>query len=163
MAKYIPPEFKKEAFNCPHCEAFSHQHWCETYFMVYGKVLARELIHLAHHGVKVYVYRDDKQMKDRTDITWMLQNVPGIQIRAKDDKGFWNIMHDKLFVIPGVIFREGSANWSPSAEGASDYRGNSGHNEQQDNNATYITDPTEIQQAIRQFNHIWNRSSNISY
>ena len=127
------------------------------------KPLARELIHLAHHGVKVYVYRDDKQMKDRTDVTWMLQNVPGIQIKAKNDRGFWNIMHDKIFIIPGVIFREGSANWSPSAEGASDYRGNSGHNEQQDNNATYITDPREIRQAIRQFTHIWNRSSNISF
>ena len=127
------------------------------------KPLARELIHLARHGVKVYVYRDDRQMKDRTDITWMLQNVPGIQIRAKDDKGFWNIMHNKLFIIPGVVFREGSANWSPSAEGASDYRGNSGHDEQQDNNATYITAPDEIRQAVQQFTHIWDRIGNIRY
>ncbi|MGC8541531.1 MAG: phospholipase D-like domain-containing protein [Phycisphaerae bacterium] len=125
------------------------------------KHIARELIHLAHHGVKVYIYRDDKQMKDRTDITWMLYKVPGIQVRAKDDRGFWNIMHDKIFIIPGVVYREGSANWSPSAEGANDYHGNSGHNEQQDNNATYITNPTEIKQALRQFQHLWSRPSNI--
>ena len=126
------------------------------------KRLARELIKLAQTGVVIDIYRDDKQMEDRTDITWMLKGVPGIHIKAKDDRGFWNIMHDKIFIIPGVVFREGSANWSPSAEGANSYDGHSGHDEQQDNNASYITNRTAIRAAITNFRHIWNRPSNIA-
>lgn len=29
MKKYTAPEFKKEAFNCPHCGAFSYMEWIE--------------------------------------------------------------------------------------------------------------------------------------
>lgn len=29
MTKYTAPEFKKEAFNCPHCGAFSYMEWFE--------------------------------------------------------------------------------------------------------------------------------------
>ena len=29
MTKYTAPEFKKEAFNCPHCGAFSYMEWIE--------------------------------------------------------------------------------------------------------------------------------------
>ena len=29
MTKYTAPEFKKAAFNCPHCGAFSHMEWFE--------------------------------------------------------------------------------------------------------------------------------------
>ncbi len=124
--------------------------------------IARELIYLAHKGVKIYIYRDDKQMKDRTDRTYMLKTIRNIYIKAKRDKGFWNIMHDKIFIIPGVVFREGSANWSPSAEGASCYHGNCGSSENQDNNATYITNRNEINIALYNFRHIWDRKSNIN-
>lgn len=27
MDKFSPPEFKKSAFNCPHCDAYAHQTW----------------------------------------------------------------------------------------------------------------------------------------
>ncbi|HPX28686.1 MAG TPA: DUF4145 domain-containing protein [Sphaerochaeta sp.] len=27
MKKYSPPKFKGKAFNCPHCEAYSHMRW----------------------------------------------------------------------------------------------------------------------------------------
>jgi hypothetical protein len=27
MGKYVPPSFKIHGFNCPHCEAYSHQKW----------------------------------------------------------------------------------------------------------------------------------------
>ena len=162
---YFSPQKNLQTIDLHWLAKAAHSPTKTLYVAMYSftdKLLARELIHLAHHGVKVYVYRDDKQMRDRTDITWMLKNVSGIHIKAKADRGFWNIMHEKVFIIPGVVFREGSANWSPSAEGANDYHGNSGHGEQQDNNATYITSPTEIKQALRQFQHLWNRPSNIA-
>ncbi len=124
--------------------------------------IAKDLIYLAHRGVKIYIYRDDKQMKARTDRTYMLKNVRNIYIKAKRDRGFWNIMHDKIFIIPGIVFREGSANWSPSAEGASCYNNKCGSPENQDNNATYITNKREIDIALHNFYHIWNRKSNIN-
>lgn len=124
--------------------------------------IAKELRYLAHRGVKIYLYRDDEQMEDRTDRTYMLKNVRNIYIKAKRDRGFWNIMHDKIFIIPGIVFREGSANWSPSAEGASCYHDNCGSSENQDNNATYITDKSDINSALHNFYHMWNRSSNIN-
>ncbi|MFW0884293.1 phospholipase D-like domain-containing protein [Candidatus Acidulodesulfobacterium sp. H_13] len=123
--------------------------------------IAKDLLYLAHKGVKIYLYRDDKQMKDRTDKTYILENVRNIHIEVKRDEGFWNIMHNKMFIIPGIVFREGSANWSPSAEGASCYRGNCGPSENQDNNATYITDKREINIALHDFYRIWGRKSNI--
>ncbi|MCL4428887.1 MAG: phospholipase D-like domain-containing protein [Deltaproteobacteria bacterium] len=123
--------------------------------------IAKELIYLADRGVKIYVYRDDLQMRDRTDRTYMLKNIKNIYIKAKRDSGFWNIMHEKIFIIPGIVFREGSANWSPSAEGASCFRGNCGSSENQDNDATYITDKREIDIALHNFYHIWKRRSNI--
>ncbi len=75
-------------------------------------------------------------MRDRTDRTYILANVKNIYIKAKKDDGFWNIMHNKMFIVPGIVFREGSANWSPSAEGASCYDGNCGPSENRNNNAT---------------------------
>lgn len=124
--------------------------------------IAKDLIYLARRGVKIYLYRDDKQMKARTDRTYMLKNARNIYIKAKRDGGFWNIMHDKIFIIPGVVFREGSANWSPSAEGASCYGYKCGPQENQDNNATYITNKREIYIALHNFYRIWNRKSNIN-
>lgn len=124
--------------------------------------IAEELLRLARRGVKIYIYRDNKQIGDDTDRTYMLKNAGNIYIKAKRDRGFWNIMHDKIFIIPGIVFREGSANWSPSAEGASCYRHECGQRENQDNNATYITDGKEIKAAIKNFYRIWNRKSNIN-
>ena len=31
MTKYTAPEFKKEAFNCPHCGAYAHMEWISIY------------------------------------------------------------------------------------------------------------------------------------
>jgi len=83
------------------------------------KKIARKIIQLANQGVVVYIYRDDEQMRDKNDVTYMFRGIKNIHIKAKRDRGFWNIMHDKIFIIPNIVYREGSANWSPSAEGAS--------------------------------------------
>jgi phosphatidylserine/phosphatidylglycerophosphate/cardiolipin synthase-like enzyme len=83
------------------------------------KDLAQKIIQLANQGVAVYIYRDSEQMRDKNDVTYMFRGIKNIHIKAKNDKGFWNIMHDKAFIIPNVVYREGSANWSPSAEGSS--------------------------------------------
>ncbi len=125
------------------------------------KPIARELLKLARAGVVIVLYRDSRQMHDRTDVTRMLIGQRNIHIKMKADKGSSNIMHDKLFIIPGVVFREGSANWSPSGEGANSSHGKSGRNKQQDNNATYITNPGAIKAAVQNFIHIWRRKSNI--
>lgn len=77
-------------------------------------------------------------MRDRADKTYILENVKNIYIKAKKDKGFWNIIHNKMFIIPGVVFREGSINWSPSAERALCRNEDCGPSENRDNNATYI-------------------------
>jgi phosphatidylserine/phosphatidylglycerophosphate/cardiolipin synthase-like enzyme len=111
------------------------------------KNLANEIIQLANDGVEVYIYRDSEQMQDKGDTTEMFKGIKNIHIKAKNSKGLSNIMHDKIFIVPGVVFREGSANWSPSAE--------------QDNNATYITDKVEMEKAEKVFWDMWNREDNI--
>ncbi|MBX0310646.1 MAG: hypothetical protein JHC31_02385, partial [Sulfurihydrogenibium sp.] len=73
------------------------------------KNLANEIIQLANDGVEVYIYRDSQQMQDKGDTTEMFKGIKNIHIKAKNDKGSFNIMHDKIFIVPGIVFREGSA------------------------------------------------------
>ena len=41
MTKYTAPEFKKEAFNCPHCGAYAHMKWrSEDRFVYYQAICA---------------------------------------------------------------------------------------------------------------------------
>lgn len=75
------------------------------------------------------MYRDGRQMRDDTDKAYMLENMKNIYIKAKRDNGFWNIMHNKMFIVPATVFREGSANWSASAEEASCCKGDCGSSE----------------------------------
>jgi hypothetical protein len=126
------------------------------------KNIASEIIQLANEGVDVYIYRDSEQMRDKGDVTEMFKGIKNIHIKVKDDKGSFNIMHNKIFIVPDVVFREGSANWSPSAEGAvCSHRGDCNPSRNQDNNATYITDKKEIEKAEKVFWNIWNREDNI--
>lgn len=32
MTPFTPPEYNKDAFNCPNCGAFAHQSWASTYY-----------------------------------------------------------------------------------------------------------------------------------
>jgi len=145
--------------------------WLETaktprklYIAMYAftdKNLANEIIQLANDGVEVYIYRDSEQIRDKGDTTDMFKGVENIHIKVKDDKGSSNIMHDKIFIVPGVVFREGSANWSSSAEGAVCSHRGCDPSRNQDNNATYITDKLEIEKAEKVFWDMWNRDDNI--
>jgi hypothetical protein len=125
------------------------------------KNIANEIIQLANDGVEVYIYRDSEQLQDKGDTTEMFRGIKNIHIKAKNDKGSFNIMHDKIFIVPGVVFREGSANWSPSAEGAVCPHRECDPSRNQDNNATYITDKSEIEKAEKIFWDMWNREDNI--
>lgn len=121
--------------------------------------IAAALIRAAERGVRIRIYRDDIQIRDRGDVTGILEGVPGIEIRIKNNK-FWNIMHLKAFVIDGRILREGSANWSPAGEGASCFRGNCGYGQQQDNDLLITDDTSDIQNFEKTFERIWNRPKN---
>lgn len=123
------------------------------------KKLAKELVTLAHKGVKIRLYRDGTQLKDKGDTTATLLEVPGIEVRAKPSK-FWNIQHIKGYVVDGKILREGSANWSPAGEGASCYHGKCGHDQQQDNDILITDDKKVTRHFEANFNHIWARKSN---
>lgn len=142
-------------------KASGHKNLYVAMYSFTDKPLAYELINLAKSGVVIYIYRDNKQMKDRNDVTPLFKGIANIHIEAKNDAGFWNIMHNKMFIIPGVVYREGSANWSASGEGASCWHHNCGPSENQDNNATFITDSEAIQQATQMFWQMWKRPNNI--
>lgn len=162
QSTYFSPKTNLEKVDLQWLKKASQIH--KLYVAMYSftdKPLAYELIALARSGVQVYIYRDDEQMKDRTDVTHLFKGLKNVHIKAKDDKGFWNIMHDKMFVIPGVVYREGSANWSASGEGASCWHGNCGPTENQDNNATYITTRPSISMALKMFWSMWDRKDNI--
>ncbi len=123
--------------------------------------IAAALIRAAERGVRIWIYRDDIQIRDRGDVTGILEGVPGIEIRFKNNK-FWNIMHLKAFVIDGRILREGSANWSSAGEGASCFRRYCGHGQQQDNDLLITDDTSDIQNFEKTFERIWNRPKNQS-
>jgi len=57
-------------------------------------------------------------------------------------------MHQKAW-SDGCVFREGSANWSPSGE------------RQQDNTLTFMNDPASVNNFERAFDAMWVRSDNI--
>lgn len=123
--------------------------------------LAYALVNAARRGVLVRVYRDKTQMRDRNDQTsYLLQN--GVRVRSKNNSRF-NIMHLKAYAVDGQVLRTGSANWSPAGEGASCWRGDCGHNEQQDNNLSLTENPSDVSHFEQTFNRIWHRSDNIRF
>ena len=40
--KYIPPEYDKSAFHCPHCRVLAHQEWLEIF--LYRKHRLRDIL-----------------------------------------------------------------------------------------------------------------------
>ena len=49
----------------------------------------------------------------------------------------------------GKVLRDGSANWSPAGL------------KHQDNDVNFTTDPQEVQEFNRNFEQMWNRSTNV--
>ena len=123
------------------------------------KKIARELVRLAQRGVKIRLYRDAIQVRDRGDVLDRLENVPNISIRIKSNRS-WNIMHLKAYLVDGRLLREGSANWSPAGEGANCFRGDCGHREQQDNTLLVTDDPAAVESFRTTFDRIWTRPDN---
>ena len=40
MIPYVPPQFKKNGFNCPHCYAHSHQFWGKVAYPIQSTVIS---------------------------------------------------------------------------------------------------------------------------
>lgn len=126
------------------------------------KPIAYALARAADRGVRIRLYRDATQIRDKGDADGFLSRIQGIQIRIKSNNSY-NIMHLKAYVIDGYLLREGSANWSPAGEGAwHKYYGRVHHDgvHQQDNDLFLTTDPRVVSAFRRTFDRLWERSSN---
>ena len=127
--------------------------------------LARTLLDAAARGVKIRIYRDRIQLRDRNDRSRELLASPNIRIAIKRNSSR-NIMHLKAYLVDGRILRTGSANWSPPGEGAFRCRRRSGRCQtgrfQQDNNL-FLTDDAHLAHAFeRTFERLWSRPANLS-
>ena len=126
--------------------------------------IAEAVIRAASRGVRVWIYRDGIQIRDRGDkMRRLMSSAPGqnglIAIRVKRNSSR-NIMHLKAYAIDGTWLRTGSANWSPPGEGAYCARGSRNHRDQQDNNLFLTDNPREIRKFEETFRRIWTRGSN---
>jgi phosphatidylserine/phosphatidylglycerophosphate/cardiolipin synthase-like enzyme len=120
------------------------------------RYLADAIIEAAHRGVKVRIYRDRSQFQEeqreadlhhQRSLSDMFHRQPNVQVRVKDSNEH-NLMHLKAYVVDGKLLRDGSANWSPSGL------------KQQDNNAHFTTDPTQVHAFQQAFEQMWARSRN---
>ena len=68
-AKFIPPQFEIESFNCPHCGSFAYQHWSrDAYFhykdgdgtLVYNESGFRVRASRCHHCKKLCMWFNGK-------------------------------------------------------------------------------------------------------
>lgn len=110
--------------------------------------LAQSVAAFANSGRPVRIYRDREQYEQEQDRGSRVRDVlrvRNISIRVKSSKV---LMHQKAW-SDGCVFREGSANWSPSGE------------RQQDNTLTFLNDPASINNYERAFEAMWDRSDNL--
>jgi phosphatidylserine/phosphatidylglycerophosphate/cardiolipin synthase-like enzyme len=127
------------------------------------RAIAEALLRAARRGVRIRIYRDKIQVRDRGDKTRrLLDSRAGrerITVRVKRNSSR-NIMHLKAYAIDGALLRTGSANWSPPGEGAFCRRGFRNPRDQQDNNLFLTMDRTEVRRFERTFERIFARESN---
>jgi hypothetical protein len=61
MHKIVLPAFEKTSFNCPHCNAFSHQTWREIFFYNCGyQAISRQKIAFCTHCNHFSIWLDKK-------------------------------------------------------------------------------------------------------
>ena len=120
------------------------------------RVIAQALIEEADAGTPVRVYRDgeqyDAEERDaeryrRASVTSMFRGHNNIHVRVKPASRI-DLMHLKCW-SDGRVLRDGSANWSTAGL------------KRQDNDVRFTTDPQEVQAFNRNFEQLWNRSTNI--
>jgi phosphatidylserine/phosphatidylglycerophosphate/cardiolipin synthase-like enzyme len=122
--------------------------------------IADSLILAAQRGVRIRIYRDRIQVRDRGDKTKrLLSSRAGrehITVLLKHNSPR-NIMHLKAYVVDHSWLRTGSANWSPPGEGALCRHGYRSRWNQQDNNLFITKDPGEIRKFEKTFDRIFAR------
>ena len=126
--------------------------------------IADAVLRAADRGVRVWIYRDGIQIRDRGDRSRRLLESPAgrkgvIQILSKRNTSR-NIMHLKAYLVDGRWLRTGSANWSPPGEGAWCREGIRKHRNQQDNNLFVTDDTREVLRFEDLFRRIWSRGTN---
>ena len=125
------------------------------------RAIAEALLRAARRGVRIRIYRDRIQVRDRGDKTRrLLESRAGrehITVRVKRNSSR-NIMHLKAYLIDASLLRTGSANWSPPGEGAYCRRGRRSRWSQQDNNLFLTRDPREVRRFAATFERIFSRS-----
>lgn len=148
---YSPAE-NLEAIDVAELETARKTLDISTYAMD-DKPIAEELVKLALRGVQIRIYRDQTQYdgevargkKGRTDLNTLFAGQRNIHIKVK---GVSALAHLKAYVVDGKLLREGSANWSAEGEKV------------QDNSLLLIRDPGAVAIFEKNFEGIWNRSSN---
>jgi hypothetical protein len=122
--------------------------------------IADALVRAAKRGVRIRIYRDRLQVRDRGDKTRrLLSSRAGrehITVLVKHNS-FRNIMHLKAYVLDHRWLRTGSANWSPPGEGAYCRRHTRSRWNQQDNNLFITRDSREIGLFEKTFDRIFAR------
>jgi phosphatidylserine/phosphatidylglycerophosphate/cardiolipin synthase-like enzyme len=125
------------------------------------RLLAETLRELAQRGVRIRIYRDQEQFHNEqlqlfsrnrnhgVSTADLLRGLATVHIRIKRSSPR-DLMHQKDYSIDGKWLREGSANWSPSAE------------KDQDNSLSISTDPHQIANYEHKFDQMWNRPSNLA-
>ena len=131
------------------------------------RAIADAVIRAASRGVRVWIYRDGIQIRDRGDQTRrILASRAGqsglIRILVKRNSSR-NIMHLKAYAVDSVWHRTGSANWSPPGEGAWCTRFRRPHRDQQDNNLFLTDDPRQVRKFEETFRRIWSRGTNWTF
>ncbi|MDD5360080.1 MAG: DUF4145 domain-containing protein [Sulfurovaceae bacterium] len=67
MHKIVPPAFKKTSFNCPYCNAFSHQIWTDAFYYRGGySNMPREKIAFCTHCNNFSIWLDEKMIYPET-------------------------------------------------------------------------------------------------
>ena len=124
------------------------------------KPLVAELIARAQAGAQIQIYRDHMQVASECrgdqkcpSAAWQqLVGLPGVEIKVKRST---MLMHLKAYMVidpsgKSLLFREGSANFSPAGES------------HQDNSAFFSRDPDLIAEFKSVFLEMWSRPDNLS-